>query len=162
MTIAAMLVTLAALLATGLAAGVFYAYATSVMLALDRLPPQQAIDAMRTINVAILNPAFFASFLGAAVLLPAATILTWLAGPASAATLLLAASLAYGLGTFGVTVAVNVPLNDALGQLPPSSTEPAADWAAFARRWNRWNRVRAAFGTLATLFTGLALLAMAS
>lgn len=161
MTIAALLVTLAALLATGLAAGVFYAYATSVMLALDRLPPQQAIDVMRTINLVILNPVFFASFLGAAVLLPAAALLAWLSGLAMSAALLLGASLAYGLGTFGVTVAVNVPLNEALGRLPPSSAAPATDWAAFAGRWNLGNRIRAAFGVLAMLLTGLALHAMA-
>ncbi|MGU9978928.1 DUF1772 domain-containing protein [Phreatobacter sp. HK31-P] len=161
MTIAAMLFTLAALIATGLAAGVFYAYATSVMLAFDRLPPQQAIDAMRIINVVILNPVFFASFLGAVVLLPSAAILAWLSGLAGAAALLLAATLAYGLGTFGVTIAVNVPLNEALARLPPASAAPAADWAAFADRWNRWNRIRAASAALALFLTGLSLLAMA-
>jgi uncharacterized membrane protein len=161
MTIAVTLAALAALIATGLAAGVFYAYATSVMPAFDRLPPQQAIDAMRTINVVILNPVFFASFLGALVLLPAATTLAWVTGLESAAALLLAASLAYGLGTFGVTVAVNVPLNEALARLPDSSAAPSAVWAAFAGRWNRWNQIRAASAVLALVLTGLALLALA-
>ncbi|KAF0120638.1 MAG: hypothetical protein FD152_4089 [Xanthobacteraceae bacterium] len=45
------------------------------MLAFDGLPPQQAIDAMRTVSAVILNPVFFASFPGAVVLLPAAAAL---------------------------------------------------------------------------------------
>jgi hypothetical protein len=46
-----------ATLTTGLMAGVYYAYACSVMLGLARTSDRTFIDVMRQINVAIQNPA---------------------------------------------------------------------------------------------------------
>ena len=57
----------AATLTTGLMAGLYYAYAISVMLGLSRTDDRTFLSAMQQINVAILNPWFFVSFLGALV-----------------------------------------------------------------------------------------------
>lgn len=54
-------------LGSGLMAGVFFAFSTSVMKALDQLPPNESIAAMQSINVAIINPLFLSVFLGTAV-----------------------------------------------------------------------------------------------
>ena len=45
-----------------LVAGVFFAFSTFVMGALGRLPPEQGIAAMQSINVVVLNPWFFGAF----------------------------------------------------------------------------------------------------
>jgi uncharacterized membrane protein len=55
-------------LGSGLIAGVFFAFSAFVMTALGRLPPDQGMAAMQSINVAVLNPWFFAAFFGTAAL----------------------------------------------------------------------------------------------
>ncbi|KWE53188.1 hypothetical protein WT53_26425 [Burkholderia sp. MSMB2157WGS] len=48
----------------------------------------------------------------------------------------------YVLGMFAVTLAVNVPLNDALAAADPATTHGAALWARYLHDWTRWNHVR--------------------
>lgn len=61
-----------ATLATGLVAGLFYAYTVSVNLGLAAQPDASYVATMQAINARIQNPAFFASFFGALLLLLAA------------------------------------------------------------------------------------------
>jgi uncharacterized membrane protein len=58
--------TLTSAVGAGLVAGIFFAFSSFVMKALDRLPPAQGIAAMQSINVAVLNPWFLGAFLGTA------------------------------------------------------------------------------------------------
>jgi uncharacterized membrane protein len=51
------------LLLTGAMAGLFFAYSASVMMGLDAIKPEQAIAAMRSINVKIQNAVFLPAFL---------------------------------------------------------------------------------------------------
>lgn len=60
--------TFLAALGAGLTAGLLFAFSAFVMDALARLPPEQGIAAMQSINVAVLNPLFFTVFFGTAVL----------------------------------------------------------------------------------------------
>ena len=57
----------AATMTTGLMAGLFYAFACSVMLGLNRTDDRTFVGAMQRINVAILNAWFLVSFVGALV-----------------------------------------------------------------------------------------------
>jgi uncharacterized membrane protein len=57
----------AAALGSGLIAGFFFAFSVVTMKALSRLPPEQGIAAMQSINVVVLNPWFFTAFFGTAV-----------------------------------------------------------------------------------------------
>jgi uncharacterized membrane protein len=85
-----------------------------VMNALARLPPAQGIAAMQSINITVVNPSFFGVFFGTAVLclyLAGRSLFSW---NQPGAPLVFAASLLYILGTIVVTIALNVPLNDAL------------------------------------------------
>lgn len=59
---------IAALVMSGLIAGTYYAYASSVMLALRKTGDRTFIEVMQKINVAIENPIFLLTFLGALVL----------------------------------------------------------------------------------------------
>ncbi len=136
------LLTLIAALGSGLMAGLFFAFSSFIMTALAKLPPEQGIAAMNSINVTILNTTFGLAFFGTAVLclgLGIASVLRW-AEPGSA--WLLIASLLYLAGVIGVTMAFNVPLNNALAAVSPTSPEGAATWTRYLAEWLPWNHVR--------------------
>jgi uncharacterized membrane protein len=56
----------AAAIGSGLVAGFFFAFSICVMRALGRLPPDQGIATMQSVNVAVRNPWFFTAFFGTA------------------------------------------------------------------------------------------------
>jgi uncharacterized membrane protein len=131
-----------AALGCGLVAGVFFAFSSFVMSALAQLAAPQGIAAMQSINIAVINLSFMTVFIGTAVvcgLLGVAALLQW-HPPGSA--YLLAGSLLYLVGTFGVTLLFNVPLNDALAVAQPTSPGGATLWAHYLTRWTIWNHVR--------------------
>ena len=131
-------------LGSGLIAGVFFAFSAFVMAALGRLPPDQGIAAMQSINVAVINPWFFAAFFGTAaacVVLVVAALFRW---SEPGAILLVAGSLLYLVGTILVTMLCNVPLNDALAAAQPESAEGAGLWTRYLAAWTAWNHLRTA------------------
>jgi uncharacterized membrane protein len=144
-------VLLAATVATGLSAGLFYAFAYAVMPGLARADDRTFVVAMQRVNVAILNVWFFAVFIGALILAALAALLHLRAGQHGAARWALAAAVLY-VAVLVVTGVVNVPLNNEL--LASGDADPAAARARFEATWVRWNMVRsvlstASFGCLA-------------
>lgn len=140
----------AAALTVGLMAGLFSAYAYSVMPALRRVDDRTFVQVMQRINVAIINGWFLAGFLGGLVFTAIAAALH-LAGEARAALPWIVAALVLYAGTLVVTGRVNVPLNNELaaaGQ-PGRSGDVAGVRRRFEDRWVRWNLVRAATSTAA-------------
>jgi uncharacterized membrane protein len=117
------------------------------------LAPAQGIAAMQAINVAALRPPFLSAFLAGAaacLLLAVVSVLRWhLPG----AALRLAGSALYLVGTFGVTAAFNVPMNEALASVRVDAADAAARWSRFLGGWTAWNHVRtvAALGATALL-----------
>lgn len=137
-----------------LIAGLFYAYSCSVVLGLGKLSDTEYLKAMQSINREILNPVFFISFMGTAILLPVSTF--FLRGQQPVFIFLLLATLAYLIGVFGVTVAGNVPLNDQLDQfkIADSSLEAIKEMRDnFENRWNFLNNVRTAFSVITITLT---------
>jgi uncharacterized membrane protein len=136
---------IAATMTTGLMAGVFGLYQHTVMTGLARTDDRTFVGAFQALDRAIVNPWFMVSFLGALVFTAVSAflnrdgrILPWV----------LAALILY-IVVFAVTMAVNVPLNDALkaAGAPDRITDLAATREAFDEaRWTAWNLVR----TLAT------------
>ncbi|WP_371671106.1 DUF1772 domain-containing protein [Streptomyces sp. NBC_00289] len=132
----------AATVATGLIAGVFYVFACAVMPAVARSDDSVYVDVVRDINDVIQNPVFLLSFLGA-LLLPA--ISAWqLRAARGLRGWIWAALAAYALA-FVITVAVNIPLNNALAD----ATDPATAREKFEDTWLTWNVVRAVLSTAA-------------
>jgi uncharacterized membrane protein len=144
-----------ATLLVGLSAGVFFAYSTSVMLALKRVDDRTFVDVMQKINIAILNGWFLTAYVGAMLAAVAAVVLHL--GGAHRAMLpwLIAATVLYAV-VFIVTAAINVPLNNQLDAA--GLTDPAAARAAFEATWNRWNTVRTVASASALLTLAIALL----
>lgn len=134
--------TLASALGCGLIAGVFFAFSAFVMRAFARLPPAEGMAAMQSVNVAVLNPVFLSAFLGTAVACAVAVIVSLLRWQEPGAVYRLAGGLLYLLGSFGVTVAFNVPRNEALARVSPSDPGSARLWATYRPSWTFWNHVR--------------------
>jgi uncharacterized membrane protein len=147
MTNAIFVLTVAAAVGSGLTAGMFFAFSSFVMAALGRIDPRSGVAAMQSINVVVINPAFMLVFMGPGLLslaLAAAVFAGWTGGEGR---LLLAGAALYVVGCIGVTMALNVPLNNALAAVPADSPEAAALWAGYLKDWTLWNHVR----TLAAL-----------
>ena len=150
-------VTLVAALGCGLMAGLFFAFSVSVMKALARLPSAEGIAAMQSINVAIINPVFLATFFGTAaacVLLMIASLLRW--HDRGAVYLLIGGTL-YVVGTLLVTVAFNVPKNNALAPVAPADPHGTSLWVSYLASWTAWNHVRAAAALAAAASLTIAL-----
>jgi len=136
-------------LGSGLAAGVLFAFSTFVMPALGRLPPSQGIAAMQHINVKAINPWFMTLLFGTAATSLAAIVAGLVDLGESYAPYLVGGGALYLLGTIGVTMAFNVPRNNALAQLDPSDDGSAGYWARYLAEWTRWNHVRTVAPTVA-------------
>ena len=137
-------------LGCGLCAGVFFAFSAFVMPALGRLPSGQGIAAMQSINKLAVTPAFMTALFGSA--LACAGLATWgvVAWGQRPAPWLLAGGVLYLVGTIAVTIAANVPLNDALAATRSDGTGAADRWRSYLSRWTAWNHLRAAAALGAT------------
>ncbi|MBW4626967.1 MAG: DUF1772 domain-containing protein [Brasilonema octagenarum HA4186-MV1] len=144
-------------LGCGLIAGVFFAFSTFVMSALARLQPTQGIVAMQSINITVINPLFFTALFGTAVACIFLAVFSLLRWHQPGAFYLLVGSLLYLVGTLGVTIVFNVPLNEALAIADPNSTEGANLWSRYLVNWTIWNHIRtvAALAAAASLTIAL-------
>lgn len=136
-------------LGCGLTAGVFFAFSSFVMPALTRLQPPQGIAAMQSINITAINPWFMTVLFGPAIACLVLLILILPKGH-SGAVYLLTGSVIYLIGTIGVTIACNVPLNNALAIVQPDSPEGASLWAKYLSDWTFWNHIRTIAALAAT------------
>jgi uncharacterized membrane protein len=140
-----------ATLASGLVAGLFFAYSVSVMRGLARARDGTFVEAMQQINVAILNGWFALAFLGAP-LSTSLAVLLHLGSEDPVGMSLLLTSAGLSGATLAITFGVSVPLNNDLATA--TAAEAAVARRAFEARWVRWNLARtvtstAAFGSLA-------------
>jgi uncharacterized membrane protein len=126
--------TIASALGCALVGGIFFAFSNFVMKALFRIPAPSGIAAMQAINVTVLNPLFLALFFGAAAACVVLVIFS-----IQAPLRLLGAAL-YLVGTIGVTMAFNVPRNNALARLDPAGS--VSEWRRYVQEWTWWNHVR--------------------
>jgi uncharacterized membrane protein len=151
---------IAAILLTGLIAGLFYSYDCSVIKGLGNLSDAEYLSAFQSINRAILNPYFFISFMGSLLVLPIAAWLNYKEGGTTSCYLLIAATFVYVIGTFGVTILGNVPLNNFVDRFDITTSSPADIKALrqkFETSWNMLNHIRTYANILSFLLTILSL-----
>jgi uncharacterized membrane protein len=135
-------ITVFAAVGSGLMAGLLFAFSNFVMKALTRLPPGQGMAAMQLINVAIVNPLFLLVFLGTAVLCVALALYAVRQDRSTTVVLLLVGSVLYLVGTVGVTMVFNVPLNNALAGSKAAVSIPSDVWPSYVKAWLLWNHLR--------------------
>jgi len=144
-------VLVAATVTTGLVAGVFGLYAHAIMPGLHRTDDRTFVGAFQAIDRAIINPWFMSCFFGALILTGAAAALHLGAGDRDPLPWIAAAFVLY-LATVIITLAVNVPLNDAIKAAgdPDTIDNLAAVRRNFNEaRWTALNLVRVVSSTTA-------------
>ena len=145
-------------LGCGLVAGILYAFSTSVMKALARLPAAQGIAAMQSINITVINPLFMGAFFGTAAACVLVVVFSLSRWNEAGAVYLLSGGLAYLIGTILVTMVFNVPRNNALAAVDPASANGARLWVSYVTSWTAWNHVRTAGALAAAASLTIALL----
>lgn len=148
---------LAGLLGSGIMAGTFFAFSSFIMPALSRVATDQGLPSMQSINVAVIRPSFLGTFFGNAILCIGVGILAAKQWDLPGAPLFAAGAALYFFGTFVVTVAGNVPLNDALEAVDAGDPAAGERWIAYVRDWTRWNHLRTAAALLSTACFALGL-----
>jgi uncharacterized membrane protein len=133
--------------------GVFFTYSNSVVPGLDKADPEKAVEAMRKMNVAIINPRFLATFIGPVVTSAVTGFLLLGLDEDTSAYLFLAAAVIYLVGCQVITGRINIPLNNALEN--STSTDWQQRWADFSPRWRRWNTVRTLSSGVALVLCGI-------
>lgn len=127
------------------------------MWGLDALDPRTAIEAMNAMNGSVRNAVFAPAFFGTPFVLAFAAVALAVTGERRPA-LWFAASAAVAL-VFGtlLTMLVNVPMNEALGQvkIPSDRLEAQEIWNNYSSDWQFWNQFR-------TVASGVALLLAAT
>ena len=129
-------------LGSGLMAGIYFAFSAFIMQSLADIEAASGIAAMNAINRVIVKswfmPLFFVSSLVAALLIVIGIVYIGEAG----AVLTILAGACYFVGMFVSTAAFNVPLNNALAAVEPTSAGGQDIWARYLKVWTRWNTSR--------------------
>ncbi|APO73337.1 hypothetical protein AM571_CH00487 [Rhizobium etli 8C-3] len=129
----------AAAIGSGLVAGIFFAFSTFIMPAFARLAPEQGIAAMNSINVTILRSPFMLVFIPTAVLSVLIAVLAVIDWRGSAGIWMLAGAGLYVIASFISTIALNVPMNDALAKVSGNGPQAVSVWNTYLKDWTWWN-----------------------
>jgi uncharacterized membrane protein len=148
-------------LGSALNAGLFFIFSVCIMASLARLAPAEGLRAMQSINRVIINPLFMAAFMGTALLSVAVIVVGVLDWNAPNARVqwgwAIAGGTTYLVTCLFVTMAFNVPLNNAIDRANADSTEGQRVWTRYLDVWTKWNHVRSVGTFASTAFFILAL-----
>lgn len=142
----------AAAIGSGLIAGIFFAFSTFIMTAFARIPPEQGIAAMNSINTTIVRSPFMLLFIPVAILCIAIAVMAFMDWRGNASIWMIGGAAAYIVASFISTIAFNVPMNDALANVSGSGGEAVTIWSRYLTDWTWWNHVR----TVASLASAIA------
>jgi uncharacterized membrane protein len=112
---------------------------------------------LQAINVDVLNRWFFAAFFGTALCCLVLAVSSFFRWHKPDAIHLLAGSLLYLVGTILVTILFNVPLNNELAAVDPTSADAVQIWTNYVTSWTAWNHVRTAAALVAAVLFTVAL-----
>ena len=152
-------IALSSLIFAGAIFGFFYAWVCSTMWGLDTLDPRTAISAMNAMNGSVRNAVFAPAFFGTPVLLAVAAVALRLVNERRASIWFAsAAAVSMVFGTL-LTMAVNVPMNEALAlvDIPNDRGAAQAIWDAYSPKWQFWNQARTVASGVALLLASIGL-----
>jgi uncharacterized membrane protein len=147
-----------ALLGSALVGGIFFAFSSFIMKALEGVPSAEGVGAMQSINVVVINPSFLGAFFGTAVLALVAGGLALASWGSPSASYFLGGALFYLVGTILVTMFGNVPLNNRLAAESATDSGTQEVWEHYLDRWTMWNHVWTAAAMVAALLYTLGLM----
>jgi uncharacterized membrane protein len=142
------------ILGNGLVAGVFFAFSSFMMNVFAGLPDRQGMAAMQSVNVIIEKSTFMLPLVLTALSSLVLAVIAFRNPGGAGSGFVIAGSLLYLIGSFGVTMFFNVPLNNALA----SSNASLELWRSYQETWTIWNHVRTVAGVLAMAALALGLL----
>lgn len=153
----------AGLLLAGGVFGFFYAWVCSTMWGLDAADPRVAMAAMQAMNASVRNAVFAPAFFGTGPVLLVAGALAMLVHNRQAAVWFALAGTLYIFGGMILTMAVNVPMNEALGAtVVPDDVEAAREiWMAYSETWQVYNQIRTVVSGLTLLAAGIGIFQLA-
>ncbi|WP_238318644.1 DUF1772 domain-containing protein [Pseudooceanicola atlanticus] len=157
-------VAFAGLLLAGGIFGFFYAWICSTMWGLDAADPRVAIAAMQAMNASVRNAVFAPAFFGTGPVLLLAGVLAARAGAGRAGWAMGLGGVLYLVGGMGLTIMVNVPMNEALAlvTVPETTEEAARIWAAYSPRWQVFNTIRTIVSGVVLMLAGYGLYSLRS
>jgi uncharacterized membrane protein len=137
----------------GLAGGVFFAFSSFIMPALRRLPSEQGIAAMQSINKQAPTPAFMTLLFGTAALSAGLGIHAVVNRDEPQALFVGTGCLTY-LASIALTAGFHIPRNNTLDSVDAGAAESARYWVTYVSQWTSGNHVRTlACAASAVLFT---------
>lgn len=150
------LTVLSATLLCSLVAGFLFAFAVVVMPGLKKLNDREFIHTFQVIDGVIQNrqPIFMVVWAGSIVALVASAVLAMGHLDGYERLFMYAATITYLLGVQCPTLAINIPLNNALQSVAIHTTDATQLKTArenFEPRWNRWNAIRTTFAILTSV-----------
>lgn len=132
------------ILVTGLSAGLCFTWTNAVTTGLAQLDELGYLSAFQQMNRTILNPTFFAVFLGP-VVLNIINLYFFKEASSNILWLLVIATILYVFGVVLVTIFGNVPLNEMLDktELSSASIETLKNLRSeFENKWNAFHLIR--------------------
>lgn len=151
------ILTLLAIIGTGLIAGTFFVFSVAIMPAFRRLPGAEGLAAMQSINVVIQNPIFLGVFMATALIsliLAGMSLWNW---NTPQSYYILAGTALYVVGSFLLTIVFNVPLNNALDAADATTASGQEVWSNYLTNWTFWNHIRTLASLLSTAAFSIAL-----
>jgi len=148
-------------IAYALVAGVFLTFSDFVMRSLAATNPVGGIEAMQQINRKVFRTLFMVLLIGMAIVSPLMAGFAIWQGSGPADVWIIAAAVTYVVGTFGVTVVFNVPMNERLDRMEHDSAVAAAYWHRYVPAWSFWNTVRTIASAVSAVFMLMAVAALA-
>jgi uncharacterized membrane protein len=137
------LVTIIAVVMTGVMAGIYFSFSVFIMRALEKIPAPEGARAMNSINDVIVKTLFLPLFFGSTVFVTGFGLWQLFTGSDQGNPLpVIAAAVIYLLGMFGVTVFGNVPLNNRLKRSEENEQKLILFWRQYLHQWTRLNHVR--------------------
>jgi len=136
------LITMIAVVALGVMAGIYFTFSVVIMKALAQLPALQGAQAMNRINTVIVRTLFMPLFFGSTVLMAGLGLWQLLHWQGADSLLMLMASVLYVVGMFVVTAFGNVPLNNRFQDSTGTDEALAHGWAVYLGDWTRLNHIR--------------------
>jgi uncharacterized membrane protein len=105
----------------------------------------------------VVTPVFMTALFGTAAACLGLTAWAVISANGRITALVLAGCVLYLIGTVGVTMVCNVPLNNRLAKLHPQSTNAAGYWDEYVTKWTGWNHVRTVAALVAAALLTVAL-----
>lgn len=144
--------------------GFFYAWVCSTMWGLDVADPRIAISAMQAMNASVRNAVFAPAFFGTPLVLAATAGLLWARNYKISARFFALSGVVYLCFGLILTMAVNVPMNEALAVIavPEDITAAKTIWQDYSKPWQVWNQSRTVASGLAFLLAVIGTLKLSS